>query len=127
MEDKLKRHGAISWSELITTDVDAAKSFYGEVFNWTFEDAPMEGMTYTLFNANGKEIGGIMPTPEQAEGMPPAWGLYITVDDVDATAEKAVGLGAKISMPPSDIPEVGRFCVLQDPQGAYISIISYAT
>ena len=127
MEDKLKKHGAISWSELITSDVEAAKSFYGKLFNWRFEDAPMEGMTYTVFEANGRQIGGMMPTPEDAEGMPPAWGLYITVDDVDAVAEQASGMGAKIVMPPGDIPEVGRFCVLQDPQGAYISIISYSS
>ena len=57
--------------------------------------------------------------------MPPNWGLYITVDDVDATAEQATGMGAKIIMPPQDIPEVGRFCVMQDPQGAFISIITY--
>ena len=66
-----------------------------------------------------------MPTPAETPDMPPSWGLYITVDDVDATAEKATGLGATVCVPPSDIPEVGRFCVLQDPQGAFISIISY--
>jgi predicted enzyme related to lactoylglutathione lyase len=126
MEDKMKRHGAVSWSELVTSDVAAAKSFYGKLFNWTFEDAPMEGMAYAMVKVNGEEIGGMMPISDEAKGMHPAWGLYITVDDVDATAEQATGLGAKIYMPPSDIPEVGRFCVLQDPQGAYISIISYA-
>jgi predicted enzyme related to lactoylglutathione lyase len=128
MDDKLKKHGAISWSELMTTDVSAAKSFYSELFGWQLEDMPMEteNMTYTVVKANGDEVAGIMPLPEGAPaGMPPVWGLYITVDNVDAAAEKATALGAKIHMPPKDIPEVGRFCVLQDPQGAFISIITY--
>ena len=85
----------------------------------------MEGSTYAVFNVNGEEVGGITPISEESPGMPPAWGLYITVDDVDAVADKATGMGAKVVMPPADIPEVGRFCMLQDPQGAFISIISY--
>ena len=67
-----------------------------------------------------------MPIPPQAEGTPPNWGSYVTVDDVDATAGKAEELGAKILVPLTDIPNVGRFFVLQDPQGAVISAITYA-
>jgi predicted enzyme related to lactoylglutathione lyase len=125
MDEKLKKHGSISWSELITSDVPAAKKFYGQLFGWTFEDMPVEESTYTVVTANDDEIAGIMPFPPEAPPMPPNWGLYITVDNVDAVAEQATGLGAKIAMPPRDIPEVGRFCVLQDPQGAFVSIISY--
>lgn len=125
MDDQLKKHGAISWSELMTSDLEAAKSYYGRLLGWTFEDMPMEKMTYSVVKANGEEVGGIMPIPPEAGKMPPVWGLYVTVDDVDATAEKAVGLGGKLCMPPQDIPEVGRFCVLEDPQGAVISIIQY--
>lgn len=126
MDEKLKKHGSISWSELMTSDVPAAKKFYGELFGWTFEDMPMEELTYSVLKANDDEVGGIMPFPPDAPPMPPAWGLYITVDDVDTVVEKATGMGATIAMPPRDIPEVGRICVLQDPQGAYISIISYS-
>jgi len=125
MDEKLKKHGSVSWSELMTTDVAGAKSFYTKLFGWEYEDAPMEGMTYTVIKANGEEMAGLMSMPEQAQGAPPAWGLYITVDNVDETAEKASAMGATIHLPPQDIPEVGRFCVLQDPQGAFISIISY--
>ena len=125
MDEKLKKHGSISWSELITSDVSAAKKFYGELFGWTFEDMPMEELTYSVFKANDDEVGGIMPFPPDSPPMPPAWGLYITVDNVDDIDEKAAGMGATIAMPPKDIPEVGRFCVIQDPQGAFISIISY--
>ena len=88
MDEKLKKNGAISWSELTTSDVDAAKAFYGQLFDWSFEDAPMEEMTYTMVKANGEEVAGIMTIPPEAGQMPPAWGIYVTVDDVDAAAEK---------------------------------------
>ncbi len=125
MDEKLKKHGSISWSELMTSDVAGAKKFYGDLFGWKFEDMPMENMDYTVVSVNDDEVAGMMPFPPDSPPMPPNWGLYITVDDVDTTAEKASGMGAKIVMPPQDIPEVGRFCVLQDPQGAFISIITY--
>jgi predicted enzyme related to lactoylglutathione lyase len=85
----------------------------------------MPGMTYTVVKAGGKGIGGIMSIPKEAEGMPPRWGTYVTVDDVDLTARTAEQLGAKLCMPPQDIPDVGRFCVIQDPQGAVICAITY--
>jgi uncharacterized protein len=56
------------------------------------------------------------------EGVPPHWAVYFAVDDCDAAAEKAKGLGATLRMPPTDIPNVGRFAVIQDPQGAFFSI-----
>lgn len=127
MDEKLRKHGAISWSELMTTDVAAAKQFYGSVFGWSFQDMPMEGMEYTVLKANDDEVGGIMPMPPDAPPMPPMWGLYVTVDDVDGVAEKVPSLGGKILLPPKDIPGVGRFCVIQDPQGAFMSIITYTS
>jgi predicted enzyme related to lactoylglutathione lyase len=125
MDEKLKQHGAISWSELLTSDMNAAKSFYGQLFGWAYEDAPMDDKTYTLVKVNGEEVAGIMTTPPEAGQMPPAWGVYVTVDDVDTAAKKAVALGGKVYLPPKDIPEVGRFCVIGDPQGAVISMITY--
>lgn len=129
MDEKLKQHGSISWSELMTSDVSGAKQFYGELFGWEFEDMAMEemGMDYTVVRANDEEIAGMMPFPADSPPMPPNWGLYITVDNVDETTEKASSMGATIIMPPRDIPEVGRFSVLQDPQGAFISIITYTS
>lgn len=124
-EDCNRQHGAFSWCELMTTDVDAAKKFYGQLFGWQMQDVPVEGESYTLLSAGGKAQGGIMAMPPQAKGMPPCWGVYVTVDDVDATARLAAELGAKTIVPPTDIPGVGRFHVLQDPQGAVISVITY--
>ena len=126
MTDVFKQHGAFSWSELMTSDPEAAKKFYSELFGWKTDDMPMGDMTYTVLKAGDKEIGGIMPIPEKAKGMPPYWGMYVTVDDVDATAKKAEELGAKTIVPLTDIPEVGRFFAFQDPQGAVISAITYA-
>ncbi|HID70748.1 MAG TPA: VOC family protein [Desulfobacterales bacterium] len=125
MDEQYKQHGAFSWCELITPDVAEAKAFYEKLFGWVLEDMPMEGMTYTIVKAGGREVGGIMTTPPEAEGKPPAWGTYVTVDDVDELAGRVAGLGGNVLVGPQDIPEVGRFCVIQDPQGAFISAITY--
>jgi predicted enzyme related to lactoylglutathione lyase len=124
MEEQFKKHGVFSWCELMTTNPDAAKDFYTKLFGWTTEEMNMmPGMTYTVVKVDGKGIGGIMSLPQQ--GMPPQWGSYVTVDDVDATARTVPQLGGKVLMGPQDIPNVGRFCVIQDPQGAVISAITY--
>lgn len=125
MKDPFTSHGALSWCELMTTDPAGAAKFYGELFGWTGEDAGM-GMPYTVLKLGDQGFGGIMEIPPDAPpGMPPHWGVYVTVDDVDATVRKAQQLGGRVLVPPQDIPEVGRFSVLQDPQGAVISVIRY--
>lgn len=125
MNNPFTQHGAFSWCELMTTDVEAAKAFYTKLFGWDTEEMKMPGATYTVVKAGGSEVGGMMAIPKESQGMPPAWGAYVTVDDVDATAKTAEQLGAKLCVPPTDIPDVGRFCVIQDPQGATINIITY--
>ena len=126
MDDRLLKHGRFSWNELMTTDVEGATNFYGTLFGWQYEAFPMGEMTYHVIRSGNDETGGIMPMPPQAVDHPPAWGIYVTVDNVDATVQRAEELGGKIHQPPTDIPGVGRFAVLQDPQGAYISVITYA-
>jgi len=110
--------GVFVWDELHTSDPAAAKSFYGEVLGWTAEDSDMGGMTYTVFkNAGGIQVAGCM---QLMEGMqaPPHWLVYIGTDDVDATTARAKELGATVHIEPADIPNIGRFSVLQDPAGA---------
>jgi uncharacterized protein len=119
-------NGAFSWNELLTTDVAGARKFYGQLLGWQFKDMPMGQTSYTLISVGGKDIGGIMHTPPAAGEMPPAWGSYVTVDDVDARCGGAKKLGGNVIVPPTDIPGVGRFAVIQDPQGATINLISYA-
>ncbi len=124
MNDAMKRHRAFSWNELMTTDVAGAKVFYGELLGWAMEDMQLN-MPYTMARAGGKEAGGIMAIPPELNGMVPQWGGYVTVHDVDASAVQAQELGGKLLVPPTDIPSVGRFCVIQDPQGATLSLITY--
>ena len=121
------QHGAVSWYELMTTDVDAAAKFYTQLLGWETEETPIaDGSKYVMIKVNGKVIGGMMKTPPQAQGVPPYWGLYVTVNDIDAAAQKVQELGGKILVPPTAIPEAAsRFCVIQDPQGAVISLITY--
>lgn len=123
-----KTNGAFSWSELLTSDLDSAKKFYGELFNWELVDSPMPGtdMTYTVVKVEGNPVGGMMTMPaDMPEETPSNWGTYVTVDNVDDSAKKTIELGGKVIFDPMDIPGIGRFAVIQDPQGAVIAIMSY--
>jgi hypothetical protein len=125
VDTKLLKQGAFSWFELMTTDVAAAKQFYTQLFGWTTEEMPMETGSYNTITVDGEQVAGIIGTPPEAEGTPPMWSLYVTVDDVDATVKQAVELGGKIIVEPRDIPQAGRFSVIEDPQGAVFQIMSY--
>lgn len=125
MTDVMKLHGAFSWNELMTTDVEGAKTFYSKLFGWTLNDMQASNMPYTIAKAGEKEVAGLMAIPPDAGNMPPMWGGYVTVDDVEASAKQTETLGGKIILAPQDIPEVGRFCVISDPQGATLSLITY--
>ena len=124
MTNPMKQHGAFSWNELMTNNIDGAKAFYTEMFSWQLEDINNE-MPYTMAKIDGQDSAGMMSMPPEAGEMPPMWGAYVTVNDVEASAKQAEALGGKILMEPRDIPEVGRFCVICDPQGAALSIITY--
>jgi hypothetical protein len=124
--DAFTTPGAFSWNELMTTDPDAALRFYGSLFGWTVEPMAMPQGTYHVVKAGGAPVGGVMKLPKEAGTMPPCWGSYVTVADVDAVARKGVELGGKVIHGPEDIPGVGRFAVLADPQGAVINVIAYA-
>ncbi len=122
----LKTQGVFSWNELMTGDMEAAKKFYTEVLGWTAEDMEMPGdSAYTVFKIGDEQVGGMMQTPPDLAqmGVQPYWGAYISVDDVDASARKVEELGGKVLAPPMDIESVGRFAVVQDPQGASFGII----
>lgn len=114
--------GVFVWDELLTTDVEAATRFYGEVAGWTTGKVDMgEGAVYTLFRSGEVDRGGAFPLPEEAQG-PPYWLTYVGIDDVDATMARARELGASTVMEPLDVPEVGRFAVLADPTGALFGL-----
>jgi predicted enzyme related to lactoylglutathione lyase len=124
--DTYTTHGAFSWSELMTTDARAATEFYGTLFGWKVEPMEMPGGTYHVLKVGDTSVGGIMSMPPEAGPMPPNWGCYVTVADVDATAKQAAALGGKVVHGPEDIPGVGRFAVILDKQGAALNIITYA-
>ena len=124
ISNTMKQHGAFSWNELMTTDVAGAKKFYGSLFGWDLVDIN-EGMPYTLAKINKVDCAGIMGIPPENKGMPATWGGYVTVDDVEASVIQVEELGGTILMSPSDIPKVGRFSVIADPQGATMIINTY--
>jgi predicted enzyme related to lactoylglutathione lyase len=119
-------HGAFSWNELTTSDPKAARKFYGSLLGWQFQDMDTGASTYTVISVGGQSVGGITDVPSNAQGMPPAWGGYTTVDDVDAVVARVAGLGGRVLLAPTDIPTVGRFATIMDPQGATLSLITYA-
>jgi len=112
------------WYELMTTDMEAAKRFYTKIVGWGTQDMSQPGMTYTIFNAGDAPAAGLMNLPDDAKkmGAPPSWIGYVGVDDVDASAKKAERLGGRVHVQPRDIPNIGRFAVIADPQGATISL-----
>jgi predicted enzyme related to lactoylglutathione lyase len=114
---------SVCWSELATNDTAKAGEFYTGLFGWSLVKSS-DGMPYTEI-ANGEQrIGGILAMDgPQWQGIPPYWSIYFSVDDCDAVAAKAEALGGKLCMGPSDIPNAGRFAVIQDPQGAVFQII----
>ncbi len=117
--------GTFSWTDLTTTDQDAAKTFYGSLFGWEAEDMPMgDGVFYSMQRVDGKDVAAISPQPQMQRdaGVPPMWNSYITVENVDAAADRAKELGATLHAPPFDVMEAGRMAVIQDPQGAFFML-----
>jgi predicted enzyme related to lactoylglutathione lyase len=115
--------GSFCWNELVTGDKEKAGKFYTDLFGWNSKDQDMGVGTYTEFSNGDRPAGGMFQITKEMGNVPPHWMVYFSVEDCDKSVEKSKSLGAKIVVPPTDIPEVGRFSVLQDPQGAVFSII----
>ena len=117
----------LCWSELWTTDTAKAIEFYTKLFGWstkTSTDAPQE---YIEVSNQGNPMGGVMKIMKEWGNVPPAWSPYFMVTNCDASAAKINQLGGSTKMAPTDIPKVGRFAVVTDPQGAVFQIIQMAT
>ena len=119
--------GSLCWNELATRDMDRAAEFYGALFGWRAE--PMEGapQPYLMMMNGDTPAGGIYTMPDKMEGTPPHWAPYFAVEDTDETVRRAEELGGSVMMPPHDLPEVGRFAMLRDPQGAWFYVIRLAS
>lgn len=118
--------GRFAWHELMTTDVEVARQFYTSVIGWGTQEWPGANPPYTMWTAQDVPVGGLMRLPDEAasQGAPPHWLTYIETQDVDETHAQALGLGARTYVPPTDIPNVGRFAVLADPQGATFAMFT---
>ncbi len=115
--------GSLTWNQLHTRDKDGATAFYGAVFGWTQQD--FGGIP--VFSLGERGIAGMMDMPPGTpDAVPAYWVTIFAVADCDASAAKATELGGTVVSPPSDIPNVGRFALLTDPQGVYFGIIASA-
>ena len=129
-EMTMPKQGEFCWTEIATNNLEECKSFYSNVFGWNFKDLdnPELGMEYPQFSvADDLPIGGMYQISEEmfGEEMPPPHFLnYISVDNVDETTSKAYDLGAKIIKVPTDIPNVGRMSIIEDPAGGMIAFIA---
>ena len=113
------------WYDHMTRDTDAAAAFYTKVVGWGTQawDGPAP---YTMFTVDNAPIGGLMGIPAEASGAPPHWIGYVGVADVDAAAREVKQLGGTVHHEPTDIPEVGRFAIVADPQGAAFALFTPA-
>lgn len=120
----VNEHGALVWNELATKDTEKAKEFYTEFFGWGVDDMDMNGgMIYTAFMNSDRPAAGMIAITADMGDMPSVWSVYFAVDDCDKGVEEAKSLGGEVVVPPTDIPEVGRFSFLKDSQGAVFAII----
>lgn len=114
--------GRFAWFDLMTSDVAKAKAFYTALVGWKVAD--WNQGQYEMWQAGEKTVGGVMGLPPDAAkaGQPPSWLGYVVTPDADRAVERAKELGGKVVVPGTDIPEVGRYAVLADPQGAVFAV-----
>ncbi len=111
--------GKFCWLELAASDQKAAQRFYGELFGWTAEEIPMGDMgVYVMLRKDGKDVGALYENKQ----VPPNWLTYVSTESVDASVEKATGLGANVVNGPMDVFTAGRMAVLTDTEGAVFAL-----
>lgn len=118
-------HGMFSWYELRTPDVEAASEFYSALFGWDIEVVEMPGgMKYHTCKLEDVGFGGLVTPP--SSDVPPHWGAYVTVDDVDATAKAVADAGGTLHVEGMDVEGVGRISIFNDPTGGSLGAVTYA-
>lgn len=120
--------GSFCWTEIASSDAQKCKEFYSNVFGWTFSDSKATdgAFAYHEFSTGrGYPAGGLYEISAEICGEgelpPPHFLTYVAVDDVDTNAELAKQLGATVIKGPMDIPNTGRFAIIQDPTGAMLA------
>ncbi len=119
--------GALCWNELMTGNVDKAGKFYVNLFGWKADSMKMGNEQYTVFKLGERQVGGMMAIGPQMKGAPTAWSAYFAVKSADGTAKKVQERGGKVLVPGTDIPNIGRFAVFADPQGAVFAVLQPAS
>lgn len=116
--------GALAWNELYTHDVEAATSFYGGLFGWKANAAATpDGGEYTVFDLEGQPASGMMAIREEWGEMPANWSIYLAVEDLEEALKLVDAKGGRIINQPMRIEGVGTFSFIQDPMGAYLSVM----
>jgi predicted enzyme related to lactoylglutathione lyase len=114
------------WNELLTTDTSKAQAFYTGLFGWAAKTEDMGPMRYTVFSVGGKPAAGMMQIEQEMGPIPPNWVVYFATDDCDGAIARATRNGGKALTSAMDVPNVGRFATLQDPQGAAFAVLKFA-
>jgi predicted enzyme related to lactoylglutathione lyase len=117
--------GTPSWADLLSHDGQGAKDFYTGLFGWECEDNPVdENMVYTMYTHRGiPACASVVAYPgSEQEDLPAHWSVYITVDDLEGTTERARAAGGVVIAEPFDVFDVGRMSIIQDPQGAFLRL-----
>ncbi len=115
--------GSLCWNELMTPATNTAADFYTGLFGWGKDVQNFGPMEYTMFTQGGRPTAGMLQITPEMGNIPPNWLVYFAVDDCDAKVQKATELGATVMKPADNIPGIGRFAILTDPQGAAFAII----
>jgi predicted enzyme related to lactoylglutathione lyase len=117
--------GSFTWNECQTTDPVAAAEFYRSVFGYEVDEWDLgQGEPYRVLKVGEKGVAGMSTIGPEMEGTPPNWATVFSVADTDASVEKAQELGAAVLVPPTDLPDIGRFAVLRDPVGAVFQVLA---
>jgi uncharacterized protein len=116
--------GTLCWVELACRDAGKERGFYQDVFGWQTRLAAMPEVDYTEWLVADEAFGGMLEMTEAWGDAPSHWMLYFTVKDCDEVTDRALSLGGEVCMPPTNIPDVGRFATLKDPQGSLFSVIA---
>ncbi|MDP2562615.1 VOC family protein [Psychrobium sp. 1_MG-2023] len=116
-------NNTLCWSELASKDSAKSKTFYHDLLNWQYTDKDVEGMSYCEVTAGETSHAGLMEMTSEWGEIPPHWMPYFAVESCDDIVAKAQFLGATICVPTTEIPGIGRFSVINDPQKATFSVI----
>jgi hypothetical protein len=116
---------SLAWNDVRTPDPEGAKAFYSAVFGWEPGPGPEGAVDYSIWNLDGKAVGGLMPMGDNfPPGVPPHWGICFAVTDTDATVAKAAELGGTVISEPMDMA-IGRFATIADPHGATFAVMQF--